>query len=118
MLAAVEGRQSKGGEGNKGDKGKQVILNFQNTKHSFLGSQHHNSRERIFGPFGKENAQIGAKFSSLINGIVSNGIKDGLVLDVSLRLDCGLDGKWGVQEVGLTQVGQDLNVKTETRGCQ
>lgn len=43
------------------------------------------------------NAQIGAKISSIINGIDSNGIRDGLVLDVSIRMECGFDGKWGVK---------------------
>ena len=45
------------------------------------------------------NAQIGAKILSVINGLVSNGIKDGLVLDVYFRMERGLDGQWGDQVV-------------------
>ena len=53
------------------------------------------------------NAQIGAKILYVVNGLVSNGIKDGLVLDVYFRMERGLDGQWGikrskVQEVGLS----------------
>lgn len=39
------------------------------------------------------NAQIGAKILSVINGIVSKRTEDGLVLDVSFRMEHGLDGK-------------------------
>ena len=45
------------------------------------------------------NAQIGAKIFSVINGLVSNGIKDGLVLDVYFKMEHGLDGQWGDQVV-------------------
>ena len=41
------------------------------------------------------NAQIGAKILSVTNGIVSKRTEDGLVLDVSFRMEHGLDGKWG-----------------------
>lgn len=62
------------------------------------------------------NAQIGAKILSVLNGIVSKRTEDGLVLDVSFRMEHGLDGKWGVkwsnvQEMGLSQVGLNLNLK-------
>ena len=84
-----------------------------------MGSQHHNSSERNSG---NENAQIRAKILSVINGIVSNRIKDGLVLDVSLRLECGLDGKQGVQWSNVQDVvhksGPKFESEAEARGCQ
>ena len=53
--------------------------------------------------------RLGPRILSVIDGIVSNRIKDGLVLDVSLR---HLMVQWSnVQEVRLTKVGQDSNLK-------
>ena len=31
-----------------------------------------------------------------LKGVASNGIEAGLTLDISFRLECGLDGWWGV----------------------
>ena len=73
-----------------------------------MGSQHHDSRVRNSG---NENAQIRAKILSVIDGIVSNRIKDGLVLDVPLRLKHGGVQWSNVQEVSLAKVGQDSNLK-------
>uniref|UniRef100_A0A7N2L791 MAP3K epsilon protein kinase 1 n=1 Tax=Quercus lobata TaxID=97700 RepID=A0A7N2L791_QUELO len=71
-------------------------LSYPNLLNHFPNSaslnQFHDSSE---GNSGKANAQIWAKISSIINGIDSNGIRDGLVLDVSIRMECGFDGVYG-----------------------
>ena len=43
-----------------------------------------------------QRAQIGAKISSIINGIESNGIKGQLSLDIFMRAERGLNGEWCV----------------------
>ena len=53
----------------------------------------------------------------MIKGVASNGTEAGLTLDISLWLECGLDGKWGViwskvRDVGLSKVSPN-NLKTK-----
>lgn len=43
-----------------------------------------------------QRAQIGTTISSVIKGIESNGIKGQLSLDISMRLERGLNGEWCV----------------------
>ena len=66
---------------------------------------------------GKESAKFGAVILSVIKGVAFNGIEAGLTLDISLWLECGLDGKWGViwskvWDVGLSKVSPN-NLKTK-----
>ena len=80
-----------------------------------LRSRNHDLRDKHVG---KESAKSGAVISSVIKGVASNGIEAGLTLDISLRLECGLDGRWGViwskvQDVGLPKVISPNNLKTK-----
>lgn len=72
---------------------------------NILSSQNRDFRERNAG---KEKANIGAKILSVINGIVSNGSEEGLILDVSFRMERDLDGKWKVKWSRVHQVGPTL----------
>lgn len=41
----------------------------------------------------KQSAKFGAVISSVVEGVASNGTKAGLTRDISLRLECVLDGR-------------------------
>ena len=69
------------------------MLNFQNSNFANPGNQTHDSRQSNFG---KEKAQIGAKISFVINGIVSTGTEGGLIMDLYIRMERGPNGKWGI----------------------
>ena len=69
------------------------MLNSQNSNFANSGNQTHNSRKSNSR---KEKAQIGAKITSIINGIVSNGTEGGLIMDLYIRMERGPNGKWGV----------------------
>ena len=58
----------------------------------------------------KETAGFGVEVTPVINGIITNGIKGKLTLDICLRVESGFEGKWGVifsevKEVGLKPSG-------------
>lgn len=88
--------------GNGGSKkGKQLMPNFQNSN---LSNQNHDLRDRDAW---KERAMPGAKITFEIKENVSDGTDALLTLDVSLRLDCGLDGRWEVKCSKVQEVGRD-----------
>ena len=60
------------------------------------------------GKLGNEKAQFGAEVTSIINGIVSNGIKDTLTLDISLRVKRGDEGRWGMLFSMVSEVGSSI----------
>ena len=101
MLVMVEGCRREDGGGNKR---KQLIPNFQNLK-NILSSQNQDFRERNAR---KEKANIGAKILLIIYGIVSNDTEEGLILDVSFKMERDLDGKWKVKWSRVHQVGPTL----------
>lgn len=86
-MAATEGDRGDGGEGKKG---KQLIPDLRNSKKTILRSQNHDLRNRHAR---KESAKLGVDISSVIKGVAPSGIEASLTLDISLRLECGLDGK-------------------------
>ena len=85
-------------------------------KESSLG-QKEQLREKILLDFShknrdiyKENTQVqreklGAKILSSINGIESEGINSGLTLDLFIRLEHGLDGRWAIGWSEVIEVG-------------
>ena len=75
--------------------------NFQNSN---LSNQNHDLRDRDAW---KERAMPGAKITFEIKENVSDGTDALLTLDVSLRLDCGLDGRWEVKCSKVQEVGRD-----------
>lgn len=93
---------SVGNGGNK--KGKQLMPNFQNLNKTILSNQNHDLCD--WGAW-EERAMPGAKITFEIKENVSNGTNALLMLDVSLRLDCGLDGRWEVKCSKVQEVGRD-----------
>ena len=75
------------------NKGKEKISEFQNLK---IPNSSGNLCDLSNDLFGKEIAGFGAEVTSVINGIVTNGIKGKLTLDICLRVQRGSDGKWDV----------------------
>ena len=69
------------------NKGKEKILEFQNLKiPNSSGSQCDFSNDLL----GKETAGFGVEVVSVINGIVTNGIKGKLTLDICNLFPCGM----------------------------
>ena len=82
-VVVLEGQQRNYGFVNKG---KEKFMNFQNLKIPF-------SSGNLCSLLGKETAGFGAEVMSVINGIVTNGIKGKLTLDICLCVERGSEGK-------------------------
>ena len=95
------------------NKGKEKFTEFQNLKIPISSGNLYNLSNDLLG---KETTGFGAEVTSVINGIVTNGIKGKLTLDICLRVECGSEGKWDVifsevKEVGLKPSGQQAPTK-------
>ncbi|KAK9988961.1 hypothetical protein SO802_029200 [Lithocarpus litseifolius] len=105
FLSAMVGGDRKDKGGSK--LGKHLMPSFQNSNISCLSSQFQDSRYRGVG---KENPVLGADIVLGINANAFNGTTSPLTLELSLCLECGLNGKWevkhsSIQEVGRSNVG-------------
>ena len=91
-------------------KGKHLMPGIQNSNlpcltswsQDCLSSQYQDSRARGVG---KESKVPGADFMLDINANPGNGIDTPLSLELSLCLECGLNGKWVVKHSNIQEVG-------------
>ena len=112
-MVVLEGRQRNYGFVNKG---KEKFTEFQNLK---IPNSSGNLCDLSNDLLRKEIAGFRAEVTYVINGIVTNGIKGKLTLDICLRVERGSEGKWGVifsevKEVGLKPSGQPTPTKEPT----
>ena len=99
LSAVVDGdRKNNGGSG----KGKQLMPNIQNSNKSSLSNQNHDSCDRGAR---KEGAVPGAEIMLEIKDDALNGVISPLSLEVSLSLECGLNGKWEIKCSNIKEVG-------------
>ena len=103
-MVVPKGRQRNYGFVNKGKK---KIFEFQNLK---IPNSSGNLCDLSNDLLRKETAGFGVEVTPVINGIITNGIKGKLTLDICLRVERGFEGKWGVifsevKEVGLKPSG-------------
>ena len=99
LLAAVDGdRKNNGGSA----KGKQLMPNIQNSIKLSLSSQNQDLRNRGAG---QVSTVPGAKFTLEIKDDALNGAKSPLLLEVSLSLERGLNGKWEIKCSNIKEVG-------------
>ena len=75
------------------NKGEEKFTGFQNLK---IPISNGNLCDLSNDLLGKETSGFGAELTSVINGIITNGIKGKLTLDICLRVQRGSDGKWDV----------------------
>ena len=108
LSATVDGdRKDFGGS----KKGKHLMPGIQNSNlpcltsqsQDCLSSQYHDSRDRGVG---KERKVPGADFMLEINANAGNGIDTPVSLELSLCLECGLNGKWVVKHSNIREVGR------------
>ena len=95
------------------NKGKEIILEFQNLK---IPNSSGNLYDLSNDLLGKETAGFGAEVTLVINDIVTNGFKGKVTLDICFRVEREYEGKWGVifsevKEVGLKPSGQPALTK-------
>ena len=86
-MVVLEGQQRNYGFVNKG-KGK--FSNFQNLK---IPNSSGNLCDLSNDLLGKETVGFGTEVTFVINGIITNGIKGKLTLDICLRVERGSEGK-------------------------
>ena len=92
-------------------KGKHLMPSIQNSNlpcltsqsQDCLSSQYQDSRARGVG---KESKVSGADFMLEINANAGNGTDTPLSLELSLCLECGLNGKWVVKHSNIREVGR------------
>ena len=99
LSAAVDSdRKNNGGSG----KGKQLMPNIQNSNKLSLSNQNHDSRDKGAR---KEGAVPGVEIMHEIKDDALNGTISPLLLEVSLSLECGLNGKWEIKCSNIKEVG-------------